>query len=117
MAFKAFDVVSTVIEEANQRFAPIWEPDKEKTDILKQSCEAIDILIIEFDGESLDVEVDEEKMLIYIQLECREITIESKEHRCYDLIQRSVSFGFSRTNNDTMLLELVFPSIWNRVIL
>lgn len=116
MAFKTFDVVSTVIEEANKRFAPIWEPDKEKTDILKQYCEAIDILIKEFDGQSLDVEVDEEKMLICIKLECSEITIERKEHRCYDLIQRSVSFGFSGTNNDTMILELVFPSIWNMVI-
>lgn len=116
MAFKTFDVVSTVIEEANKRFAPIWEPDKEKTDILKQYCEAIDILIKEFDGQSLDVEVDEEKMLICIKLECSEITIEGKEHRYYDLIQRSVSFGFSGTNNDTMILELVFPSIWNMVI-
>lgn len=115
MVFKTFDVASMVLEEANQRFAPIWEPDKEKLDILKQYCEAIDTLIEEFDGESLDIEVDETQMTICVQLECEDITIETQRHRYYDLIQRSVSFGFSSTENDTVVLKLVFPSIWNKV--
>lgn len=116
MGIKTFDVASMVIEEANDRFAPIWEPNEEKCRILEQYCGAIDALIKDFDGESLDVEVDEIKMTICIQIECADMTIEACEHKYFELIQRANSFGFKATGNDTMLVEFVFPSIWDKTM-
>ena len=112
---KCFDAASMVIEDANERFAPLWKPDTEKLDMFKQYCEAIDSLSREFDGESFEVEVDEITMEISVTLECDEIVIESKEHVFYELAKRAVRCGFSAAGKDTLLVRFVFPSIWNKV--
>lgn len=111
-----FDVVSMVIDEATSQFAPLWKINEENYKILKQYCGAIDELAREFEGESFEVEVDDIKMTISIKMECQDITIESQQHRYYDLAQRSVSFGFSVTKNGTMIAEFVFPSVWDKAM-
>lgn len=113
---KCFDVVSQVAEEATAQFSPLWEIDKEKYQILKQYCEVIDSLALEFDGESFDIEVDDIAMTFSIKLECVDMTIKSKTHRYYDLIQRADSFGFSATKNGNLVVEFVFPSVWRKTV-
>lgn len=39
-SIKCFDVAEMVIEEATNRFAPIFKEDTERKDILQQYCEA-----------------------------------------------------------------------------
>lgn len=112
---KCFDAVSMVVEEASKQFSPLWELDKNSYDILKQYCSVIDSLIEEFDGESLDVSVDDIKMTVGIVLECPDIVIESASHNFYKLAQRSdsVSFGVSEAGN--LNVEFVFPSVWRKI--
>ena len=112
---KCFDVVSMVVDEATTQFAPIWEPSNEKLKILKQYCGVIDSLAEEFGGVSFDVEVDDIAMTIAIQMECQDMTIESKHHRYYSLAQRAISFGFSTTDEGLLNAKFVFPSIWDKV--
>ena len=116
MRFKSFDVASTVLEEANKRFSPIWKPNNERVAIFQQYCDVVDDLIEEFDGESIDVEVDEIKMTICLRIECADITIKTKSHKYYELMQRTVSFGFEATDSDMIALKLVFPSVWEKAM-
>lgn len=109
-----YDVVSVVVEEASERFSPLWKLNKEKESILKEYCSAIDILSDEFEGESYDVEVDEITMEITIGLECGEITIKTPDHELYELITRSVSCSFTTSEDDNLLVKFVFPSVWDR---
>lgn len=111
---KCFDVVSMVVEEATEQFAPLWKLNEENYKILEQYCGVIDSLAQEFEGESYDVEVDEVKMTVKIVLECQEMTIESKTHQFYELAQKADSFGFSATEDSTLLVEFVFPSVWEK---
>ena len=109
---KCFDAVSMVVEEATAQFAPIWKLDKEKYRILKQYCDALDVISDECDGVSFDVEVDDIAMTIAITLECQEMVIESKNHRYFSLAQRAVSFGFSVSEDGLLNAKFVFPSVW-----
>lgn len=109
-----FDTASMVIEDANERFAPLWKVDLEKLNVFKQYCGAVDLLAEEFDGESYEVEVDEITMEISVALECGEIVIKSKDHVLYELAKRAVRCGFSAASDDNLLVRFVFPSIWDK---
>lgn len=111
---KCFDVVSMVVDEATDQFSPLWRINKERYRILKQYCDVLDSLVEEFDGESFDVEVDDISITIAITMECREITIESQNHKYYSLAQRAMSFGFSVSDNGLLCAKFVFPSIWEK---
>ena len=113
---KCFDAVSTVVDEATSRFAPIWKENKESKRILAQSCGAIDSLSDEFGGESFEVDVDDIKMTITVRLECQDMTLGSQKHKYYDLAQRALSFGFSVSESGNLVIEFVFPSIWERAV-
>lgn len=111
---KCFDVVKMVTDEATEQFAPIWNLNKAKEDVLKQYCSVIDKLAIDFDGNSFDVEVDEVTMAISITLECGDITITEKNDPFYELIKRTISVGFSVSDNEMLNVKFVFPSVWDR---
>lgn len=111
---KCFDVVSMVVEEANQQFRPFWVANEEKKLILKQYCGIIDSLANDFDGESFEVEIDEINMEIQVTLECGEMIIDSPSHVFYELTKRAMRIGFSATSDDKIHIKFVFPSIWDK---
>ena len=114
---KCFDVVNMVVEEASDRFKPLWKVDKEKLDILHEYCDAIDGILKEFSGDSVDVDVDEIKMTISITIECEDLTIESKEHQFHQLVERAIKFGFSKSpEREAMCVNFVFPSVWDKAM-
>lgn len=47
---KCFDVVSAVVGEAANQFAPLWKLDDESYRILEQYCSVFDSMSEEFDG-------------------------------------------------------------------
>ena len=108
---KCFDVVESVVEVANERFAPIFTLDEQKYDVLKNYCEAIDDLSDEFDGEYFEVDVDEDTMEVKISLECPDMTIGSRDHVFWELAKRVVKVSFS-ASGENVRASFVFPSIW-----
>lgn len=114
MSVKCFDVAEMVINEANERFAPLWKVNDEDLDVFREYCEAVDTLAEEFDGESYEVEVDELNMNITVALECDEIEITSPDHVFYDLLERAVAVAMSASGPDTMKVKFTFPSLWER---
>ena len=112
---KCFDVVSMVVEEATERFSPLWKVSNERYNILRQYCEVLDSLAKEFDGESFDVEVDEIKMTVSISMECHDMVIESKDHNYCKLAERALSVGFSASEDGLLCVKFVFQSVWERV--
>lgn len=110
-----FEVVSMVVDEATERFSPLWRVNGDKIKILNQYCDVLDILSKEFNGVSYEVEVNEITMEIDIALECDEIIIESKDHVFYELIKRSIKYGFSVSEDGALIIKFVFPSVWENV--
>lgn len=113
---KCFDVVSMVVDEATARFAPFWKINESDCEFLEQYCDAIDSLAEEFDGESFSASVDEIKMTIGIKMECSDMVIGHKAHQYYALAERAVSFGFSRSKGGNLVVEFVFPSVWDKTV-
>ena len=62
---KCFDVVNMVVEEGSNQFKPLWKVYQEKLDIFHEYCDAIDGILKEFDGDSIDVDIDDIKMTGY----------------------------------------------------
>lgn len=112
---KCYDVVDSVIEEATKRFGPLYKENEESKKILKQYCEAIDKIIDDISGNSIEVEVDEIKCTITIAIGCDEVIVYPEDDLFYKLAERAVSIGFYPDEDDgAMVFELVFPSIWER---
>lgn len=111
---KCFEVVSTVVEEATRQFSPIWCIDLDKYATLEQYCRAIDAIAEEFNGESIDIEIDEIKMTVSITVECWDMKLESISHVFYKLAKRSVKFGFSVSEEGNLNVNFTFPSVWKR---
>lgn len=110
---KCFDVVSGVVNEAAEDFAPLWVIDEEKYDILGEYCEYIDGLADEFKGIAYEVYVDRMEKTVKITLECGDITVESPQHPFNALAERAVRLEFGRSADGNLLVSFVFPSVWN----
>lgn len=114
---KCFDVVESVIDEATTRFAPTFRENKDNKHILKTYCDALDKIIDDISGNSIEVEVDEIKMTISIAIGCDEVIIYPENDLFYKLAERSVTLGFYPDEDDgSMVMEFVFPSIWEKNI-
>ena len=109
---KCFSIAEEIINEATERFGSSFKVNNEKLSIFKEYCEAIDLIAEEFDGTSIEVEVDEITSEISITLESEEIIIESESHILCELLKRTVRYGFSASEDGNLLTKLVFPTLW-----
>ena len=110
---KCYDVASMVIEVASERFAPTMKPNADFVRGFTKCCGDIDQLAEEFGGISFDVEVNEENMEITVILECEEVITEKENHTLYELIKRTIRYGFSASEDGNLLITFVFPGIWS----
>lgn len=109
-----FDTVEMVVEEANKQFAPIWKMNKERYNILKQYCDIIDSLSAEYGGESFEVEIDDIAMTVAITMDCLDMIIDRDNQKFLSLAQRTISIGFSVSEEGNLAIKFVFPSLWER---
>ena len=59
--------------------------------------------------------IDDIKMTISITIECEDLTIESKEHQFHQLVERAITFGFSKSHDrEAMCVNFVFPSVLDK---
>lgn len=111
---KCFDIVSMVTDEASARFAPLFKEDPERKDILREYCEALDVVAEECSADSIEAEVHEIEMTIAIRIESADITV-SKNHIFYELVDRALSVRYFNSGNDSVITEFIYPSIWQKV--
>lgn len=112
---KCFAVVEGVTDEATKSFGPLLVENKERKKILEQYCGAIDKIIDDISGDSIEVEVNEINGEISIAIGCEEIIVYPENKIFYDLTERALSLGFHQdTDSGSMVLKFVFPSIWER---
>lgn len=114
MKFASFDVVSMVLEEANKRFAPLFQPVEERVEFLKQYCGAFDKLIEEQDADSFDAEVDENDMTVHIDLVMMTVECSRNQPQLGQLIQRAMSFRAKAEDGEHLRLSFVYPSLWEK---
>ena len=65
---KSYDVLETIIQDANERFSPLWKQNAEKTKAVKGFCDLIDCFICKTNAETLEVEIDEITMEIMMSV-------------------------------------------------
>ena len=111
--FSSFGICKMVIEEANKRFAPLFAPDTERIDILKEYCGVIDEMLAEFGGETFEAEIDETDMTVRLSMTLNSVEVcDTKNARIQQLLRRALRFSVSHADDDHILLSLIFPSLW-----
>lgn len=112
---KCFNVVEELIVEGNKQFAPFYIPNAENVRILSQHCHAIDILCNDFDGESIEVEIDDIQLTIQIAIECHKILFNHK--LLHTLKERALNLEIIHLPDEDGLFRItfVFPPVWDSV--
>ena len=106
-----FEMVLEVVEKETKRLSPQMVLDDEALDILRDYCEVIDELSENFDGEAFEVKVNSDNT-ISICFECDDIVVHTTDEKYIQLIERAVTVGFSKSDDETLLVTLTFPSLW-----
>lgn len=114
MEIKCRDIASAVIEEATSRFSPLWVVGEEKYSCFNKYCDIFDVIVKEFDAESLEVKVNEEKMTIVVSVECIDVNIDGNNNSLCDLIGIASSTSFSKVKDGDLRVSFVFPGVWDR---
>ncbi len=114
-------VTASLLDEATQRFAPLFVENAEYRDILLDYCSAFDTIIGGLECTSFTVDVDEDDMTVSISLEIayteivnEGVVVELKDKLFAALMERAVSLEFSKGGGDTSIVKFTFPSIWER---
>lgn len=113
-SIKCFDVADVVVQEADSQFGSLWEINKEKYEIFKQYCEAIDLLAVVHEGKGFEVSVDETLMIITVVMICEDFVLKDKDSIYYELVDRAIMYGFSADEDGYLLMKLTFPSVWDK---
>lgn len=111
-AVKTFDIVDMVVEEASAQFGDRWVMPKTKREQLKKDCGLIDKMVVDFDCESAEAEVDDETLKLRVSLICPDMVVEyGRTHPFFELIQHTESFGFSASDGN-LKIDVVFAGLW-----
>lgn len=116
MKFSSFGVVEMVLEDANKKFAPLFQPVQERVDFLKQYCDAFDVIIDEQEADQFNVEVDEKDMTVHISLVMMTVECSRTQPQLGQLIQRAMSFSVQAEDKENIRLSFVYPSLWEKAV-
>lgn len=114
MRFKSFPAASAVLDTANERFAPMFQPVPERVKILEQYCSAIDEMAELYDGTEFECEIDEMNMTVKLSVVLTEVKVEKWTAPFNQLAERSLSFRVDHCEEDSIRIAFVFPSLWEK---
>ena len=115
MAFQSFPIAKMVIDEATDRFAPLFRPVPEDLKIFRSYCdECFDKIIAEQDVEAMTCEVDEETMDVRIILDM--FTLESCDPNSpvQKLMQVAQSVEVQNPDGENVRVIFTFPPLWTK---
>lgn len=112
---KSFDTISIIVDEARERFHNLWSLNEDKMASIKSYCRDIDILIQDFDCESIEVRVDEDTMDLIVTIDFFDMTLERGTSNAFmGVIDNVKSFSFRSDKEDTVSLSFVYDGMWKR---
>ena len=115
LKFSSFDVAQMVFDDANERFAPSFVLQEDRLETFRQYCSVIDMILKEFNGETLEISVDEISMQVTVRIGIDSLIVDRPERSLImELLSRAVSFAMEGGDDSPLLLTLVFPSLWGR---
>ena len=115
MQVKSFDVAKMVIDEANERFSPIFKVIPECVAVLQNYCEAIDGILNNQTGREFEFEIDEETMEVKMAMVFEDFTVEDPMNEKFQqLAERAGTVSFENVDGETMRITLTYPPLWEK---
>ena len=115
MEFNSYLITKDVVDEATERFSPLWKLDLERWDILQDTCEFIDRMLSEADAEEITVEVNEETKQIVYNIVSPYLVAKDRSAATFSLLECAVTTRFyKQEDSGYFVIEMVFPSVWKK---
>lgn len=114
MNVKCFDVVEMVADEATAQFGSLLKVDTEKKQKLEAYCKLIDKMVEAFDGESLEVDINDETTDITITLVCAEFETNSETKWFYELSGNAKNICIKSHDSEHVEISFTFCGIWSK---
>ena len=114
MDVRCFDVVNMVADEATSQFGSLLKVDEGKKKKLEGYCVLIDKAVESFDGESLEVDINDETTDITITLVCAEFETSSVTKWFYDLSNQAKAICIKAHDNEHIEISFTFNGIWSK---
>lgn len=113
-----------LIEEATEKFSPLFHENAEYKDIFLDYCSAFDKIIERMDCTAYEININERDMtinvtldIIYAEIISKGVCMELKDKLFMSLMERAVSMEFftKGTGEDVVAaVKFTFPSIWEK---
>ena len=113
MKFNCFPIVMLAVDNASEEYAETHRIVPERVEILKQYCDAVDLLISQRDGNGFSFDVDPQDMTLHMEFALSDIEVFHKNKDLFpQLASRSLRFSVEHCDSTHIRVELVYPSLW-----
>lgn len=113
MTFSTYEELLELIERGTEQFG--YPVDKGQLKILEFCCGYIDILIWDFDGESISFELEKGTLDVIIRATLKSwFAAEGRKHPFCRLMAHAKSVAFEGTEGgENVVVEYRFPGVWD----
>ena len=112
MAFKCLNSINKVVADFNAKDGKEYIFDEKSYEELKKCCDIIDSVIERFCADNIKFYIDRYTRRLCIRMECSDISLPYPEHPYFKLSETVVCTSFSVSQNYTMVVDLIFTSLW-----
>lgn len=113
MLDNCYSSVLKLISEASRRFGNQFCVNKAKAENLEEVCEIIEELISEFECEHFDATVNDEEKSLTLSVWYDDIILQGgSSHSFFSLIKMLDSFSFSKSNEDSLRIDMNINRLW-----
>lgn len=110
-------MVSEVISDACERFAPLWTASPESIRAIIKCATIIEEMTSKHDIHKVEFEVSQETMNISFSIVCSELILDAndpKDREVLGLIRVADNFTMEHISEDEVGFEIMLPPIWER---
>lgn len=113
MEFSSYLISRFVLDDVDERLAPEMVPVPERLEALQEYCAVMDGILLEHGGE-IETVVNED-LTVSFRMTLDDLEVNRKEKIGFQLLaERAVGLRFAAAGEDKILVELTFPSLWER---
>ena len=114
---KVFDIASAVIEAKQEELATTHTLNNQNLVIFQGYCRVIDDFIADGWGNKISVDVVTEKNLMKVDIQVMDFTYQPviRSTNYMDILERAIGVKFTPVDGEFILIEFLFPSLFDPV--
>lgn len=110
------DATNMLLDEATERFKPLFNINNSKAEALRKKCVLIDKMVSMFDCDSLDVDIDEITMNISFTFVCEDFEVSRNDVWFINVLKDAKIVEIDRADDLHIKLKIVYSGVWVKAL-